>query len=95
MGLLELQQGQKFKKQGCWNSSKPKNEKNGAAGTPARAKNQKIGRREIPEPEKLKSWPSGNSGARKIKKLAVGKFRSPKNQKIGCREIPQAQKIKK
>ena len=43
---------------------------------------KKIGRREIPEPEKSKSWPSGNSA-------------SPKNQKIGRREIPQAQKIKK
>ena len=39
---------------------------------------KKIGRREIPEPEKSKSWPSGNSGARKIEKLAVGKFRKRK-----------------
>ena len=54
-----------------------------------------MGRREIPEPKKSKSWPSGNSGAQKIKKLAVGKFRSLKNQKVGCREIPQGQKIKK
>ena len=38
MGLMELQQGQKLKKQGCWNSSKTKNQKNGAAGTPARQK---------------------------------------------------------
>ena len=76
MGLLELQQGQKSKKQGCWNSSKAKNEKNRSAGIPASLKikklavgkfrspkNQKVGRREIPEPEKLKSWPSENSGA--------------------------------
>ena len=55
-----------------------------------------MGRREIPQ-------------AQKIKKLAVGKFRNPekskswpsgnsaglKNQKIGRREIPQARKIKK
>ena len=55
-----------------------------------------MGRREIPQ-------------GQKIKKLAVGKFRkakstknrpsgnsaSPKNQKVGRREIPQGQKIKK
>ena len=41
-------------------------------------KNQKVGRREIPEPEKSKSWASENSGA-------------PKNQKIGRRKIPQVQ----
>jgi len=40
-GLLELQQGQKIKKMGCWNSSKAKNQKNGAAGTPASPKNKK------------------------------------------------------
>ena len=29
--------------------------------------------------EKSKRWASGNSGARKIKKLGVGKFRKPKS----------------
>ena len=82
MGLLELQQGQKFKKQVCWNSSKAKKTKNRASGNSASPKNQKVGRREIPEPEKSKSWPSENSAG-------------PKNQKIGRREIPQGQKIKK
>ena len=38
MGLLELQQGQKIKKMGCWNSSKAKNQKNRAAGVPASQK---------------------------------------------------------
>jgi len=47
MGLLELQQGQKSKKWGCWNSSKAKNQKNGAAGTPVRQKNQKDGLLEL------------------------------------------------
>ena len=41
--------------------------------------------------KKSKRWSSGNSGARKIKKLGVGKFRSPKNQKDGRRKIPQGQ----
>jgi hypothetical protein len=35
MRRLELQQAQKIKKQPCWNSSKAKNQKNDAAGTPA------------------------------------------------------------
>ncbi|MEZ7713525.1 hypothetical protein [Segatella salivae] len=48
-GLLELQQGQKFKKWVCWNSSKAENKKNRAAGTPARLKIKKIGRRETPQ----------------------------------------------
>ena len=46
-GLLELQQGQKFKKWVCWNSSKLENEKNGAAGTPARLKMKKTGLLEL------------------------------------------------
>jgi len=45
-------------------------------------KNQKDGRREIPEPEKSKSWASGNSA-------------SPNQVKMARREIPQGQKIKK
>jgi len=52
MGLLELQQGQKFKKQGCWNSSKAKNEKNKAAGTPARPKMKKTGLLELQQGQK-------------------------------------------
>jgi len=35
------------KKRGCWNSSKAKNKKNKAAGTPARLKNKKIGLLEL------------------------------------------------
>ena len=52
MGLLELQQGQKIKKMGCWNSSKAEKQKNGAAGTPARAKNQKEGLLEFQQAKK-------------------------------------------
>ena len=44
--------------------------------------------------KKSKRWASGNSGARKIKKMGVGKFRSPKNQKDGRREIPEPEKSK-
>ena len=51
-GLLEVQQGQKFKKQGCWNSSKAKNQKNGAAGTPARPKIKKTGLLELQQAKK-------------------------------------------
>ena len=54
MGLLELQQGQKIKKMGCWNSSKAKNQKNGAAGTPARLKNKKMGLLELQQGQKIK-----------------------------------------
>jgi len=52
MGLLELQQGQKSKKQGCWNSSKAKNQKNGAAGVPARPKIKKTGLLELQQAKK-------------------------------------------
>ena len=47
MGLLELQQAQKIKKQPCWNSSKPEKSKNDAAGTPARPKIKKMGLLEL------------------------------------------------
>ncbi|WP_315320804.1 hypothetical protein, partial [Segatella oulorum] len=47
MGLLELQQPQKNKKTGCWNSSKRKKSKRQAAGTPASPKNQKDGLLEL------------------------------------------------
>ena len=45
-------------------------------------KNQKDGRREIPEPEKSKSWASENSA-------------SPNQVKMARRKIPQPRKIKK
>ena len=54
MGLLELQQGQKIKKMGCWNSSKAENEKNGAAGTPASLKMKKMGLLELQQGQKIK-----------------------------------------
>jgi|GEM_PF-6439157 len=61
------------------------------------SKNQKVGRREIPELEKSKSWASGNSARPNQVKMArreipqaqiklkrgVGKFRSPKKSKNG------------
>ena len=61
MGLLELQQGQKSKKQGCWNSSKAKNQKNGDAGTLARAKIKKTGLLELQQGQKLKKRGCWNS----------------------------------
>ena len=75
MGLLELQQGQKIKKMGCWNSSKPKNQKdgllelqqgqkskkNGAAGTPARPKIKKTGLLELQQGQKIKKTGCWNS----------------------------------
>jgi len=53
-GLLELQQGRKIKKMGCWNSSKAKKSKSRVAGTPARAKNQKDGLLELQQGQKIK-----------------------------------------
>ena len=104
-GLLEFQQRQKIKKTGCWNSSKGEKSKRWASGNSGARKikklgvgkfrslkNQKVGRREIPQ-------------ARKIKKSVVGKFRRPKKSKrwasgnsarpnrvkMARRKIPQAQ----
>ena len=63
---------------GCWKNSRPKKSKRWVAGKIARAKNQKDGRREIPEPEKSKRRASGNSA-------------SPNRVKMARREIPQGQ----
>ena len=68
MGLLELQQGQKIKKMGCWNSSKAKNQKNGAAGTPARLKNKKMGLLELQQGQKIKKMARWNSSKGKKSK---------------------------
>jgi len=65
MGLLELQQGQKIKKMACWNSSKAKNQKNGAAGTPARPKIKKTGLLELQQGQKLKKRGCWNSSKAK------------------------------
>ena len=54
MGLLELQQGQKIKKMAVGKFRKPKKSKNRASGNSASPKNQKIGRREIPQTQKIK-----------------------------------------
>jgi len=82
MGLLELQQGQKIKKLGCWNSSKPEKSKSWSSENSGARKIKKLAVGKFRKPEKSKSWPSGNSAG-------------PKNQKVGRREIPQGQKIKK
>ncbi|WP_315331037.1 hypothetical protein [Segatella oulorum] len=52
MGLLELQQGRKIKKQACWNSSKGKKSKRWPAGIPARPKIKKTGLLELQQAKK-------------------------------------------
>ena len=78
-GLLELQQGQKIKKTGCWSSSKAKKSKSRSSGNSGARKikkmgvgkfrspkNQKDGRREIPQAQIKLKW-------------RVGKFRKAKS----------------
>ena len=65
MGLLELQQGQKIKKMGCWNSSKAKKSKRWAAGTPARPKIKKTGLLELQQGQKIKKMGCWNSSKAK------------------------------
>ena len=71
MGLLELQQAQKIKKQPCWNSRKAKNQKNDAAGTPASLKNQKTALLELQQGQKSKNSPAGTPARPKIKKTEL------------------------
>ncbi|WP_315321777.1 hypothetical protein [Segatella oulorum] len=52
MGLQELQQGRKIKKQACWNSSKGKKSKRWPAGIPARPKIKKTGLLELQQAKK-------------------------------------------
>ena len=52
--LLELQQAQKIKKQLCWNSSKPKNQKDGLL--------------ELQQAQKIKKQPCWNSSKPKNQK---------------------------
>ena len=59
--MLELQQGQKIKKLACWNSSKAKKQKNGAAGTPASQKIKKMGLLELQQGQKSKKQGCWNS----------------------------------
>ena len=54
MGLLELQQGRKIKKQACWNSSKGKKSKRWPAGIPARPKIKKTGLLELQQAKKMR-----------------------------------------
>ncbi|WP_155812925.1 hypothetical protein [Segatella oulorum] len=89
--LLELQQAQKIKKTACWNSSKPKKSKNGPAGTPASAKNQKDRLLEIQQAQKNKKRPCWNSSKpEKSKRCPAGTPASAKNQKDGLLELQQA-----
>ena len=64
----------------CWNSSKAKNQKNGAAGTPASLKNQKDGLLEFQQGQKIKKkgcWSS--SKGKKSKRWVAG---TPASQKM-------------
>ena len=65
----------------CWNSSKAKNQKNGAAGTPARAKNQKDGLQEFQQGQKIKKTGCWNSS-------------KAENQKNGAAGTPAGQKMR-
>ena len=78
---------------GCWNSSKAEKQKNGAAGTPARAKNQKDGLLELQQGQKIKKMGCWNSSkGKKSKRWAAGTPARAKNQKDGLLEFQQAKK---
>ena len=81
---------------GCWNSSKAKNQKNGAAGIPARLKNQKDGLLEFQQGQKIKKMGCWNSSkAENEKNGAAGAPARAKNQKDGLLELQQAKKSKR
>ena len=77
---------------GCWSSSKAEKSKRWAAGVPARAKNQKDGRREIPQAQIKLKWAVGKfRKAKKSKRWASENSASPNRVKMARRKIPQAQ----
>jgi len=89
--LLELQQDQKIKKTGCWNSSKRKKSKRCPAGNPASPKNQKDGLLELQQAQKIKKMACWNSSKlEKSKRCPAGTPASPKNQKTALLELQQA-----